>query len=351
MKIANKSLITVLLVCFTVLMFQMVIFTYVKAGAINCSGGNCSFIACNNNYECGTNKFSGAKECRGDDIYQAYITYTCNNPGTTDASCTSSLTYKRILTCGSGQYCYYGNCREDNSRSSSSSSYDENSYLKCAGNSVYWFDSNNNQRELYQICSYEQTCSGSSCVTSGYTPPPTYQSTYTPHMFKGCAGNISYWYDSLGNQQDIYQNCNLTGQICSNGGCTGLIYTPAPVIPTPKTTPAPAYDKHYVTKCYSNDIYWHDSKDEVQDLFKSCSDDNECTLDVCGDRQCKNELKCDGSTCTADSEDYLKYCVTAATVSENPLADFLKKWYIWIIIAIILIFLFIIVFRRLSSNV
>jgi len=42
-----------------------------------------------------------------------------------------------------------------------------------------------------------------------------------------------------------------------------------------------------------------------------------------------------------------------ATVSVNssPFWDFFKRWYIWIFVAIVLIFLFFVIFRRFSSNV
>jgi hypothetical protein len=35
----------------------------------------------------------------------------------------------------------------------------------------------------------------------------------------------------------------------------------------------------------------------------------------------------------------------------SPFWNFVKKWYLWILVALVLIFLFIVVFRRLSSNV
>jgi hypothetical protein len=42
----------------------------------------------------------------------------------------------------------------------------------------------------------------------------------------------------------------------------------------------------------------------------------------------------------------------AVSASENTSGfwEFLKRWYLWILAALVLIFLFIIVFRRLSSN-
>lgn len=42
--------------------------------------------------------------------------------------------------------------------------------------------------------------------------------------------------------------------------------------------------------------------------------------------------------------------VSSATTSSGFI-EFLKRWYLWILVAIVMIFLFIIIFRRLSSNV
>lgn len=36
---------------------------------------------------------------------------------------------------------------------------------------------------------------------------------------KQCISNIVYWHDSCGALQSIYQNCNITNQICQNGQC------------------------------------------------------------------------------------------------------------------------------------
>ena len=42
---------------------------------------------------------------------------------------------------------------------------------------------------------------------------------------------------------------------------------------------------------------------------------------------------------------------TTASLESSPFAEFFKRWYIWILMAFVLIFLFFVIFRRLSSNV
>lgn len=70
------------------------------------------------------------------------------------------------------------------------------------------------------------------------------------------------------------------------------------------------YIEHYRTFCYSNNVYWFDSMENARDIYKKCADENSCTIDLCADSDCKNTLKCDGSTCARDSADYKKYCET-----------------------------------------
>lgn len=44
------------------------------------------------------------------------------------------------------------------------------------------------------------------------------------HSYKQCSGNAVYWYNSCGNQQDLYQQCT-TNQVCQNAQCITLVKT------------------------------------------------------------------------------------------------------------------------------
>jgi hypothetical protein len=55
-------------------------------------------------------------------------------------------------------------------------------------------------------------------------------------------------------------------------------------------------------------LYWYDSNNARNSLYKSCTDANSCTVDTCSSGKCSNEVKCDGSTCATNSADYQKYC-------------------------------------------
>ncbi len=127
-------------------------------------------------------------------------------------------------------------------------------------------------------------------------------SNCSQYAYKQCVSNISYWYDSCGNIQEVAQNCNSTKQICSNSQCVN-----GPDYNVPQT-----YIQNYRTACYNSNIYWYNSNGGVQGIYQNCTDNNSCTVDICGDNKCSNTIKCDGSTCAINSTDYLTYCAKQA---------------------------------------
>lgn len=65
-------------------------------------------IACTQNSDCGTDGYVSGLFCSGLDVVRTYRTYTCNNPGTPQASCSSSDVDNTIETCG--YMCSGGSC-------------------------------------------------------------------------------------------------------------------------------------------------------------------------------------------------------------------------------------------------
>ncbi|MDO8486277.1 MAG: hypothetical protein Q7S77_01080, partial [Candidatus Staskawiczbacteria bacterium] len=49
-------------------------------------------IICSTNSQCGTNGYIDGPYCQGNSVYQNYKTYTCNNPGTANSSCSQAVT-------------------------------------------------------------------------------------------------------------------------------------------------------------------------------------------------------------------------------------------------------------------
>src|SRR6185436_5549439 len=139
-----------------------------------------------------TSKFNpGAYSCQSNNLYQDYISYTCNNPGTASASCTSGKEAKQIQTCSSSQKCQIGLWYTGCVSPTTTDTTDTNT------NTTNTTNTNNNTNTTYPT---------SSC---------------TSHATKGCINNSVYWYNSCGTQQEVYKSCSLTGQVCQEGGCTG----------------------------------------------------------------------------------------------------------------------------------
>ena len=178
------------------------------SGNQTCSSGSCTTIACSTDSQCGTNRTTGNPFCQSGNVYQNYISYTCNNPGTSSSSCTNSTTAQLQTTCSGNQTCSNGSCNN-----SCTSNYQE----RCSGNSLYWYDSCGNQQNLAQYCS--NGCSGNSCITNNCTS--NYQ--------ERCSGNSLYWYDSCGNQQNLVQYCSngCSGNSCLNNTNSTLIVNKA----------------------------------------------------------------------------------------------------------------------------
>lgn len=264
-------------------------------------------------------------------------------------------------------------------------------YQQCNGNYLYWYDSCGNQQETIQYC--QNGCYNNSCSYNNYNNNCTY------HAYKLCIGNNVYWYSGCNQQQDLYVACGAS-QICNDPLNYGQCSYAQPV---PNSNPYPPYVVYNSVACHNNSLYWYDSMGVSTGLYKNCTDSNSCTVDACSNNKCVNTLKCDGSTCATNSADYNVYCMPAPSgqidqatnqnncgnglcepnlgetsgncpndckINTNPapnqtaapaavsstsalsgFTELLKRWYLWIIGGLVLVILFIVIFRRLSSDV
>ena len=71
-----------------------------------CSNGACiQTIACTTNAQCGTDAWvSGTNSCSNNDVFQNFISYKCNNPGTVSSSCSNSTSFILKTDCGDTTY-------------------------------------------------------------------------------------------------------------------------------------------------------------------------------------------------------------------------------------------------------
>lgn len=397
---------------------------------------------CNSDSQCGASGFVGQQYCQGNSLFGDFVTYYCNNPGTNYSSCTSNKSRQIVRTCNSDQVCKdnlwfigcaspYDNVGGTNNNSNYNNynpynSYNPNGgynpyynyntnnsdYLRCSGNTVFWFDQYGNKKSIYQECAYNQTCQNNTCVTN----------TCTSHATKGCINGSVYWYNSCGTQQEMYQNCTGSGLTCQEGTCVASSGTSAPqpqisyikvktnenltislfgkkdaeamslrkelTLATSDVIDFVVVVKNTSDKALDNVMIKIDPTEKIANLSNikiDATDSKENLINginlgslakgaskvitfngtvvtqniqsgvkilgtVTAGKITDNDslvVNVQSSTITANSTE----SKNTASVENSSLMTFIKKWYVWGILIIVLIFLFVIIFRRLSSNV
>jgi len=76
--------------------------------ADTCVAGSCVSIECYDDSDCGADGWVGADYCNGDELRDTFKEYTCSNPGTASASCSSTETDQLKQICRNG--CFGGSC-------------------------------------------------------------------------------------------------------------------------------------------------------------------------------------------------------------------------------------------------
>lgn len=81
----------------------------VEECAYGCSNGACNLpFSCNQNSECGTDGYVSGPACSGNNVTRLYQTFTCNNPGTNQSSCSASNSTLVVQECS--YQCVNGAC-------------------------------------------------------------------------------------------------------------------------------------------------------------------------------------------------------------------------------------------------
>ncbi|OGZ63005.1 MAG: hypothetical protein A2639_02895 [Candidatus Staskawiczbacteria bacterium RIFCSPHIGHO2_01_FULL_34_27] len=357
-KITSKTIFLLMVAITAVLSFQLLT-------------PNGAFAACTSNNDCGSPRFYGGQFCQSNSLYQTKITYSCVN-----SACVSSQQPSLIQTCsGANNKCveglWYTGCTTPGTADTGSNTGGNtggttnypsqcyaNSYKKCVGNDSYWFDTCNVQQGIAQKCAADQVCQSGGCYLNQVVYNSNYQvvyntnntttnTTYANHFSKGCQNNIVYWYDTAGNKNDVYQNCNYSGQLCQDGKCVvdpnpapTAYAKPASTTTSVKTTTAPTCDtgKVLAQACVPTEAFTSTTQDST-----SSTEDN---TNVAENSDQKPEQVATETTETQNN------ATAAVTESKTNLTmEFLNKWYVWIIIGLIMMIFFIIVFRKSSSKV
>ena len=322
-------------------------------------------FACVSSSDCSNPYFYGGQYCQGNSLYQTQVQYSCIS-----SRCVATQNQYLIQTCsGTNNTCVQGlwftGCKNGSTGSTTGttgtttvtpSQCYSHSYQKCVENNVYWFDSCNIQQGLSKVCSANQICQAGDCYINtvsninNTTTNTTINTTYINHFSKGCINNIVYWYDTLGNKNDAYQNCSYSSQLCQDGKCV-TDPTPKPAVspqPSSNTTTVPAPAKTASTV----------SCDPGKVLAQACVPIETFNSDISSTNTSDKQNSANTSDTTQVSEQpnvtTPEQNSATAAVSQsktNPIMEFLNKWYVWIIIGIIMTIFFIIVFRKSSSKV
>lgn len=165
------------------------------------TAGSNPTVTCNSNSDCGTNAFTGSPFCQQNNVYQNYVTYTCNNAGSANSFCSNSTSAQLKNNCSGNQACSNGSCGQNCS---------SNSYQQCVGNNLYWFDSCGVQQNLIQYCPngcYNNLCQNSNNNVSVQTNPAT-------NIYNNQVTLNGYLYSYNNNNNN--NNNNYNNNYCSN---------------------------------------------------------------------------------------------------------------------------------------
>ena len=152
-------------------------------------------VNCMNNLDCGFTGFSGNEYCFEDDIFKNYQNSVCNNPGTLNSSCSSTIISQFTQDCGSDSCSNY------------SSTY-------CKINDVY----------KSRTC-FDKGCLGGSCFNTPYEQE-TFVQNCDYGCFQGACEPQCYINSECGNvSNNIYCSGNnlvniTTFPLCMNNSCS-----------------------------------------------------------------------------------------------------------------------------------
>ncbi len=107
------------------------------------SNSRCEYntITCFNNAECGTERYINQLFCKENKVFDKYLKFICNNPGTSYSYCTNFNDEKLVQTCSNG--CSDGECSHVYCSKDS----------ECDDNNIYTYDQCNNPGSASSYCS------------------------------------------------------------------------------------------------------------------------------------------------------------------------------------------------------
>lgn len=150
-----------------------------SASTLVCNGGSCFYAVCSSDSDCGGSGFQGPQTCANNSVYQNYKTNTCVNPGTQQSYCISSSAPQMQKTCSSSETCSYGMCVGDSPKntqttppvyynptpapSTQPATFIRHYRTNCYSGNLYWFNSQGGAEDVSKICVDANSCTIDSC--------------------------------------------------------------------------------------------------------------------------------------------------------------------------------------------
>jgi len=178
-----------------------------------CSNAECvdKPITCYENMDCGTDFYSNQTTCSGNNVFDNYTTFTCNNPGNYQSYCSNSTTSVKTQECG---FCAEGECKECLVNSDCGSDIFSNNF--CVGPSIF-------KNLTASLCTdykceqkiipiFNKTCDPS-CLNGGCVK-------VTCSNNSECDDSDLYTYDECNNPATVQSYCSHTPINCvTNNDC------------------------------------------------------------------------------------------------------------------------------------
>ena len=335
----------------------------------------------NYNYNYGYNNYNNAcsdyayKLCQGNNIY--WYNSCGNQQGI-------------FQTCGANSTCQNGQCINTYTYGSPAQpTYAAHYYIKCNSNNLYWYDSVGSVNTLYKTCADSNSCTVDSCSTRSCINTLKCDGSTCA---TGSADYVKYCQSGSNNSNNNNNNNNSN----NTGAISGLSLSFVA-----KTDATSSQWQKTIQVNQNSTAYFMVS---LVNNGTSAIDNLNISANIPGQITSVGNLMINGTATSGDiisginigsltpgttktiafegkTQGFSMQASTSAVViansngasqsdslainfnpssvaaasvssSQNSIGflDFLKRWYLWILVGLVLIFLFVVVFRRLSSN-
>ncbi len=249
-----------------------------------CENGQCKeAITCSLNSDCGTDEWVGSDFCSGDDIYQDYRTWTCNDAGTTSSTCSYVDTATLKQDCGTAG-CSDGVCNTD-----CHGTYNPGDYNYCSSSCKC--DAGEGDCDNNDECAAGLICELN--VGANYGWPSDVDVCELPQITcslnSDCGANV--WTGSaFCSSGDVYQGYST--YTCSYPGTSSSYCSDSDTDEKKEECGTSGYSG--TNYCYNNDVY-------RAYITRGCSDSS-CTSSTSGVKQ----EECSSGYCSSWGADYCK---------------------------------------------